>query len=78
MSALFYAACALWVVVFGKVRQYYLDANKSAQTAKILYDDTHTIYLDGVPYCDPAAIRSLCEGLDNEPVLSGLRNSGRA
>ena len=78
MNWIFFASVAVFIWLFGFCRKVMLEANKSAQTAKNRYNDTHTIYLDGVPYCDPAAIPGLREGLDNEPVLSGLRNSGRA
>lgn len=39
MNALFYASVALWVFVFGKVRQYFLEANAARRIYQKRYED---------------------------------------
>lgn len=59
---IFWISVAAFIVTYGKCRQWMIGANKAAKLAKTRYNDTHTIYLDGRPYCDGAAIYIPGEG----------------
>lgn len=77
MNWIFFASVIVLIFFYGKCRQWMMNASKAANTAKIRYDESHTLYLDGRPYIDGTPLHSLREGMDREPVLSGMRDSGR-
>jgi hypothetical protein len=63
LNWIFFASVAVFVWLFGLCRKVMTETAKAKQTAKILYDDTHTIYLDGRPCFDGSVILGSGEGL---------------
>lgn len=75
MITVFFTSVAFWIYMFGKCRQIMIEAAESKLKAKNQYDATHTIYLDGRPYCGAAVISRSNKRVDKGLSLQGIWNN---
>lgn len=75
MTWIFFASVAVFIWLFGLGRKMMLEADRAKQTAKILYNDSHTLYLDGRPYTGGAVIHSRSEREHERFHLQGGRDN---
>lgn len=78
MISIFFASVAVFIWLFGVGRKIMLEANKAANTAKSLYNDTHTIYLDGRPHTDATDILSRSDERGKESALPSCGDRWRS